>query len=161
MQPIDPNERPQSVIGELPETPVANLWRRWRQEQCPDFSDPAADGLSAEQALAVLRYDQCQRWQAGERVPAEKYLQNYAVLKSDPDQALVLIYGEFLLRQELGETPNLDEYLQRFPDWADHLRQQDEFHRAVEDGSGLEPSDTALIETPAGQDRAGHSATPV
>jgi tetratricopeptide (TPR) repeat protein/tRNA A-37 threonylcarbamoyl transferase component Bud32 len=139
MNPVDPNEASQTVIPEPPETPVSNLWQRWRQEQCPDFSDAAVGGLSAEQALAVLRYDQCRRWQAGERVPAEKYLQTYSILKSDPDQALVLIYGEFLLRQQLGENPTLDEYLQRFPDCAELLREQDEFHRAVEGVSWLDP----------------------
>ena len=132
MTPVEPNEASQRVIPEQPESAVANLWKRWRQERCPDFSDPAAGGLSAEQALAVLRYDQCQCWRAGERVPAERYLHTYSILKTDPDQAFVLIYGEFLLRQELGETPTLDEYLQRFPEWADWLRQQDEFHKAVD-----------------------------
>jgi tetratricopeptide (TPR) repeat protein len=146
MNPVDPKEASQTEIPEQPETPVEPLWQRWRQEQCPDFSDPAAGGLSAEQALAVLRYDQCRRWQAGERVPAEKYLQTYSILKTDPDQALVLIYGEFVLRQQLGESPTLDEYLQRFPDWAERLRQQDEFHRAVEGVSWLDPGDTALPE---------------
>jgi hypothetical protein len=61
MNSADPNEATQTVIPQQPETPVASLWQRWRQEQCPDFSDAAAGGPSAEQALAVLRYDQCQR----------------------------------------------------------------------------------------------------
>jgi tetratricopeptide (TPR) repeat protein len=146
MNSVDPNEAGRTVIPETPETPVANLWQRWRQERCPDFPDPATGGLSAEQALAVLRYDQCQLWQAGERVPAERYLQTYRVLKTDPDQALVLIYGEFLLRQELGETPTLDEYLQRFPDRAELLREQDAFHRALEGVSWLDPVAPALPE---------------
>src|SRR5262249_18507890 len=103
----------------------------------------------------------------------------YSVLRTDADQAFLLIYGEFLLRQELGETPTLDEYLQRFPEWADWLRQQDEFHKAVEGISWLDPSTTAppaqagvrspslLCALPrgegkgvrAGQDGAGDSAT--
>src|SRR5262245_1813091 len=116
MSAVDSNEASQKVIPEQPESAVANLWKRRRQERCPDFSDPAAGGLSAEEALAVLRYDQCQRWRAGERVPAERYLQTYSILKTNADHAFVLIYGEFLLRQELGEAPTLDEYLQRFPE---------------------------------------------
>jgi WD40 repeat protein len=160
MNPVEPNEASQRPVPEQPETAVTILWQRWRQERCPDFSDPAAGGLSAEQALAVLRYDQCQRWRAGERVPAERYLHTYSVLKTDPDQAFVLIYGEFLLRQELGETPTLDEYLQRFPDWADWLRQQDEFHKAVEGISWLDSSATALPEQ-AGISQPSHlSALP-
>jgi hypothetical protein len=42
MNPVKANEASQTVIPEQPETPVSNLWQRWRQEQCPDFSDPAA-----------------------------------------------------------------------------------------------------------------------
>jgi hypothetical protein len=30
MNPVDPNEASQTVIPEQPETPVANLWQRWR-----------------------------------------------------------------------------------------------------------------------------------
>src|SRR5262245_50540296 len=117
---------------EQPDTPVEVLWRRWRRNQCPDFGDlGAGGGLPPGQALAVLRIDQLQRWRCGERVPAESYLETYAALKADPEQGLVLIYGEFLLRQELGEAPPLDEYLRRFPQYAERLRQQDEFHRAL------------------------------
>jgi hypothetical protein len=75
MNPVDPIEASQVEIPELLETQVGNLWQRWRQQQCPDFSDPVAGGPTPEQAMAVLRYDQCQRWQARERVPAEKFLQ--------------------------------------------------------------------------------------
>jgi WD40 repeat protein len=166
MQPFDPNARSQSVIPEPPEMPLESLWRRWREERCPDFSDAVAGGFSAEQALAVLRFDQRQRWKAGERVKAESYLQTYSILKVDPEQALVLIYAEFLLREELGEAPSLGEYLERFPDWADRLRQQDEFHRAVEGISWLDPDPTAPPEDAdvclsTGQDGADDSATSV
>src|SRR5262249_6440290 len=111
MQPSDPNAPPRTVIVGEPDTSVEHLWRSWVQEQCPDVPAAAAGGPSVEEALAVLRFDQCQRWRAGERVPAESYLQNYSFLRGDPDQALLLIYGEFLLRQELGEAPSLEEYL--------------------------------------------------
>src|SRR5262249_10280394 len=123
--------------------------------------------------------DQCQRWRAGDRVPAERYLHTYSILKTDADQAFVLIYGEFLLRQELGETPTLDEDLQRFPEWADWPRQQDEIPKAVEGVSWVDPGATAPPEQAgicrpsplsarphgegtgvgAGQDGAGDSAT--
>jgi serine/threonine-protein kinase len=124
------------------ETPVEPLWQRWRQDRCPDFLGPDAGGPSDEEALGVLRFDQCQQWRAGVRIPAEFYVQSFTVLRTDPDQALVLIYGEYLLRQELGESPALDEYVRRFPDHSDRLRRQDEFHRAVEGSSWL-PADLA------------------
>jgi tetratricopeptide (TPR) repeat protein/tRNA A-37 threonylcarbamoyl transferase component Bud32 len=135
MNRVDPKKASQTVVPEQPETPIANLWQRWRQDQCPDFSDPAEGGPSADQVLALLRFDQCQRWREGVRVPAERYLATYSVLKTDPEQAFVMVYGEFLLRQQLGEAPTLEEYVSRFPQFAERLREQDEFHRAMAPGS--------------------------
>jgi serine/threonine-protein kinase len=136
MNPLDP---PPTAPPQALETPLEELWQRWKQDQRPDRSEAAvgASQLSADEMLAVLRYDQCQRWRTGDHVPAEWYLQAYSVLKTDPDQALVLIYGEYLLRQELGEKPCLDEYVRRFPSHAERLREQDEFHREVGGGSWL------------------------
>jgi serine/threonine-protein kinase len=118
-----------------PPATLQDLCRRWRRSQ-------SAGGLSSgrsdtevqtEEALAALRYDQCQRWRAGERVPAEWYLETYSVLRSDSELEMIFIYGEFLLRRELGEAAALDEFLQRFPQHAERLRQQDELHRVLEE----------------------------
>src|SRR5262249_21213276 len=37
------------------------------------------------------------------------------------DAAIEMMYGECLVREELGESPTLEEYLQRFPQYADSL----------------------------------------
>jgi hypothetical protein len=42
-----------------------------------------------------------------------------------------LIYGEFLLRERHDERPSLEEYLRRFPEYADVLRPQIDLHRAM------------------------------
>jgi hypothetical protein len=84
-----------------------------------------------ERLVDSFRSDQRRRWQRGDRVPAEAYLQSEPDLRADADQALELVYGEFLLREELGDTPTLDEYVRRFPQLAVRLRQQVEFHRAL------------------------------
>src|SRR5262245_1862830 len=87
-------------------SPVHQLWSQWRREDCPDFTTfAAAAALTAEQMLALLRFDQHERWRSGQRIPAETYLQRYALLQQDAELALVLIYSEFLLRSELGERP--------------------------------------------------------
>jgi len=46
--------------------------------------------------------DQRLRWQKGERVPAEEYLQRSPGLQDAPE-AFPLIYAEFLLREDFGE----------------------------------------------------------
>jgi serine/threonine protein kinase len=85
------------------------------------------------QVVAVLRADQEARWQAGERVPAEAYLAMHPALPLDLEKALELVYGEFLLRESLGQTPTLDEYLRRFPQYAARLKQQVQLHQALAD----------------------------
>jgi len=43
-----------------------------------------------------------------------------------------VIYGEFLLREELGEVPELEDYQRDYPDYAVQLAIQLELHRAME-----------------------------
>src|SRR5271163_2585346 len=45
-------------------------------------------------------------------------------MSDTPDRSsdLSRIFGEFLVRRQLGESPILDEYCQRFPDLAEQLR---------------------------------------
>src|SRR5262245_26299896 len=115
--------------------PAEQLRRLWRQGQRPDIRQflAGAGSLSLAQVVAVLRADQEARWQAGERVPAEAYLAMHPALPGDLEQALELVYGEFLLREGLGQAPTLDEYLRRFPQYAPRLQQQIELHQALAD----------------------------
>ncbi len=80
----------------------------------------------------ALRREQRQRWQAGERVRAETYLQQHPELQDAPEYALELIYHEVVLRQQQGEAPPLEEYLQRFPQFAVQLKPLFDVHRALE-----------------------------
>src|SRR5262249_18360038 len=109
MRNLDQDERPATVPPEEARSPVRAWWEQWRQPGCPDFDGLVAAGgrLAPDQALAVLRYDQHQRWHHGDRVPAETYLQRYRLLLEDADAGLLLVYSEFALRQELGEGPSL------------------------------------------------------
>src|SRR5262249_25204181 len=113
--------------------PAERLSDLWRQGQRPDVHEFLAGvgSPTPTQMLAALRLDQQERWRAGERIAAEAYLQPYPALQGDPELAVELICGEYLLREELGETPPLAEYQQRFPHHADRLRQQIEFHEAL------------------------------
>ena len=60
----------------------------------------------------------------GDRVPAEEYLQQCFFLDGHEEHALDLVYGEFLLREGLGESPSAAEYEQRFPQFAEQFRLQ-------------------------------------
>jgi serine/threonine-protein kinase len=121
---------PDSTLAREPEDRLAQLWRRGQRPDVWQFLTAAGD-LPPDQVVAVLAVDQRERWLAGERRPAEAYLEHCPTLGADGERALELVYGEFLLREELGEEPAPDEYLRRFPQFAARLAQQVEVHRAM------------------------------
>jgi hypothetical protein len=61
------------------------LWDLWRQDQRPnlDVFLMQAGALVPPQLAAVLRVDQRERWQTGEKIIAETYLQRYPALVAD------------------------------------------------------------------------------
>jgi serine/threonine protein kinase/WD40 repeat protein len=90
-----------------------------------------ADGLSGFDLAGLARADQRRRWQRGEPVPAEAYLDALARLAACPEAAVDLIYSEFVLSEELGQAAGPDEFLARFPAHAEALRRQFTLHAAL------------------------------
>src|SRR5262249_2109080 len=107
--------------------------------------------LTPAERAAVLLVDQRERWRTGERQGAETYLEMDPMLRDDFEYALELIYGEYLLREELGETPELDAYTRRFPAYAASLRLQIDLHQALQSTRRTLGEQQALAEqqTPA------------
>lgn len=97
-------------------------------EPCDHPLAARATDLAPAQLAAELRADQCERWQAGDRVTAESYFEQYPALGSEAEYAVDLVYSEYLLREELGEAPVPDEYLRRFPQFAPQLERQFALH---------------------------------
>lgn len=131
-------DRPGAAVGNPSQDPAVlfeHLWQRGRQPDVQEFLRSAGQ-LTPAQVVSVLCIDQWKRWQLGERVPAETHLQMHPALK-DTDEAVDLIFGEFLLREELDESPTIEEFLGRFPDYAAKLKKQFDFHSAIESGSVL------------------------
>ena len=108
--------------------------------------------LPLAQLLEVLRADRRRRWLTGDRVPAEAYLRRHPAFRDDPLAAVELIYHEALLREELGEAVEADEYLRRFPQWTTQLERVFEVHRALApEGLFSTPApDDAPFSTPPG-----------
>lgn len=90
-------------------------------------SDRLSGAELATQALEDLR----QRWARGERLRVEAYLEQLPALRTTTDGLLDLIYGEVIAREELGETPDVTEYVRRFPEHESALRRQFNLHGAV------------------------------
>src|SRR5438876_1182241 len=116
-----------------PLEPAEQLLRLWEQGQQPDLDTFLSQigSPTSEQLIVILRVDQRQRWQRGAAAPLETYLKKYASLRQHAEGAVDLIYSEYLLREAAGETPLVDDYLLRFPEYADDLRTQIGLHRAM------------------------------
>jgi hypothetical protein len=74
--------------------------------------------------LSWARDELQRRLQSGEPCRAETFLSDYPTLASDPDQALDLVFAEFLTRRALGQSLDPDEWYSRFPQWRDRLQRQ-------------------------------------
>ncbi len=114
-------------------TPDQRFWQLWRQGQQPDLLAYLASlpELSSRTVAEIVAIDQYERWTAGDRVPAEKYL---SLLPADSDYAHAVcdvVYGEYLLRKQLGEKPSTKEYLERFPLVRESLSRQFSLHQAL------------------------------
>jgi serine/threonine-protein kinase len=125
--------------------PAERLQRLWDEGQSPDVDTFLAQAgpLPPDQVAVLLRIDQRGRWRSGEPVPAEDYLRRHPAIAADPELAVDLIFNELLLREGLGERPEADEYLRRFPAYVDLLRPQIDLHRALvtnpDDGARSSP----------------------
>jgi serine/threonine protein kinase len=150
------SELQETSTGTDPAEKFRRLLRLGRQPDVRQFL-AEAEGLSLTQVVDVLLADQEARWKAGERVPAEAYFAMHAALPLDLEKALQLVYCEYLLREGLGQTPTLDEYLRRFPQFTSRLKQQVQLHQALADdpwsdlrATGLDPvGDAQAFSSPA------------
>jgi serine/threonine-protein kinase len=133
---LNPNSsKPNGNMGTSPKrNPVQEFESLWGKgvPNVREFLQKTAD-LTPQQVVEVLCIDQWQRWQQGDRIPAETYLEMHPVLASHPEVAFDLIYGEFLLREQSGEEPPYNSFNRRFPQFSELLERQGRLHHAFED----------------------------
>jgi eukaryotic-like serine/threonine-protein kinase len=80
---------------------------------------------------------QKQAWLDGARPSVDDLLRDSS-LPRNPETMLDLLYNEILVREELDETPSLDEYLSRYPHLGDDLKLHFEVHRAIQENLVLD-----------------------
>jgi eukaryotic-like serine/threonine-protein kinase len=106
-----------------------------------DTSSPGSSAddasVSSRQAPFTLVQNHREQWRSGRRLSVEAFLREFPPPVFDDEEVLDLIYGEVVLREEDSESPELDEYLRRFPQYAGELRAQFEVHRALQSGHGF------------------------
>ncbi len=94
--------------------------------------DSPAETRSEDMARAdALRADQNARWGRGEHRLVEAYLDAEPGLADDRQAVLDLIYNEIVLRSLAGDQPRPDEYVRRFPDYAEPIRRQFIVHQML------------------------------
>src|SRR5436309_1024809 len=87
-----------------------------RAPRPPGWDEPRSlEGMTHEQVIEWACSDQIVRWRRGERVPCEAYFPLHPALGCDGAGVFDLIYSEFALRADLGESPRLEEFDWRFP----------------------------------------------
>ena len=124
-----------SLVG----NPPADTFRSHDAVAAP-VASPSMPGR--QQLVDQLCDDQVKRWRAGQRVPAESYLALYPSLQDHTESALELIYGEFLLREEMGESPQVEEFQWRFPRFAARLQKQLDLHGVLMSTDSTDDSTT-------------------
>ena len=83
---------------------LLSLWRRGENPRVEDFlarSGPA----DLDEIVAVLRIDLSERLRLGQRVSGRDLSRGLPPVGDDPEQAVDLIFAEYLLREEMGERP--------------------------------------------------------
>ena len=121
------------VPSESPAEDITELIRK-RTSNRPTSQMPP------DQLAAFLVEFQRQRWKLGVKVLVEDILRDHAKLRDAP-QLSMLIYNEFLLRKECGETPSLEEYQSRFPLHAHRLEKQIKQDQTTTESSPLGPEE--------------------
>jgi serine/threonine-protein kinase len=144
----------------LPLAPARQWLQCWHQGDAADVGAflAAVGPLAPDQLAAVLLVEQRERWRRGQRPLAETYLAAYPEVPTDPEAAVDLIYGEFLLRVEFGDRPTLAEYQRRFPAYADCLDKQFALYELLHSADGAGPA-TLTSEPPPSQQPARGAIT--
>ena len=97
------------------------------------------------------------RWRAGDRCDVTEYLVRNPQLAASEAAAVDLIYAEYLLWEEAGKSPQPEDFLRRFPQYADALRRQFDVHEAL---SSESPFDDLFSELPEAESQAELASVP-
>lgn len=138
--------------------------RQWQTGAYPRIETYLSQipAISLRELAAVVRVDLRQRLRRGEELAASDYLTRFPQLSAEPVQVIDLIYTEFLVREELGERLELSHLQREFPQYAEELAAQIEFHDALERGTleTCEEQPEIGAETDQHTGMAGHAKKP-
>jgi eukaryotic-like serine/threonine-protein kinase len=115
----------------------AMLWEA--DEPPPDvfaFLKAHAD-VAPRECADILLIDQHRRWQTGDVLPVEVYFREFPLVAEDPELKLDLVFSELRnTAQACGKAPDIDQFINRFPEIGEDLIRQFEVAEWLEDGAG-------------------------
>ncbi len=123
----------------MPQPPADQFQALWKADiSAPDVFAflEQHNGLDRDAKLAVVQVDQQHRWKTDQPLKVEDYLDRLPDLAADSECKAELAVGEFQARQNGATAPTLQEFLARFADLSDTLRQK----LSDSDTSDQEPS---------------------
>jgi serine/threonine protein kinase len=98
---------------------------RLRREQGASIADDPAV------LTALIKADLRLRFERGESPGARDYLSRFPGLGDTDSRMLSLIYEEYCLLEEQGETVDVESFCDRYPRWKESLLCQLEYHRLI------------------------------
>ncbi len=118
----------------LLDSPAANLRRAWQEGRDPALETFVAGlpQVSPEELAVLILVDFDARWSRNDPRRPEEYLRQFSAVAADAELAVDVIYAEYLAREQSGQRPELTEYQQRFPAFAQVLAEQIRLHQALE-----------------------------
>jgi tetratricopeptide (TPR) repeat protein/tRNA A-37 threonylcarbamoyl transferase component Bud32 len=107
-----------------------------------DGATTVPTAVGGAELAALLRAELWAGWRRGQRPAVESFLPRLTAAGCGDEVVLDLVYSEIAFRTALDETPELDEYVRRFPGLAAALRR----HFALlgeSQRTAMHPADTA------------------
>jgi serine/threonine protein kinase/tetratricopeptide (TPR) repeat protein len=102
-------------------------------DDSPAFPAAMSNDGARIQRQGQLLAEQRERWEKGDRVLVEEFVERDPELKCDSEALLALIYNEVVLREWSGEAPDAAEYTRRFPELDKEIRRQFDIHLMFSD----------------------------
>jgi serine/threonine protein kinase len=122
------------------DAPLERLWTEQKHVVAVDRDE--SEVVLAEMIKTDLR---C-RFARGQTPTVGEYLDRFPELQDAGSRVLSLIYEEFCLVEERGDTVDVESFCERYPRWKDSLRSQLQYHRMFSQAAGLCPQVPKLPE---------------
>ncbi|QEH34133.1 Serine/threonine-protein kinase StkP [Aquisphaera giovannonii] len=114
------------------DVPLEEFWRDCRRGPMSRYGDPLAH------LGALIKADMRCRFERGRPAEVAQYLDRFPGLDAADSRVISLIYEEYCLREESGETPDVEGFCRRYPRWSESFVSQLRYHRLFSEAGVLE-----------------------